>query len=174
MDNDKLVTLVFENRCLWDMKDKNYNRECTRRMFLETFWNIPKTYLVDSKVHEISCDILRKCLLKQTLHSHVHFFHSKVIFLTKDYPKSKNHERYPSCEQWQTWSEYAFIVTTHVWRTVRTQSSERVFVRIHMHCNRCLRWSPWYCGITLDFLAENMPNKFLWVLPSWTWICNPV
>jgi hypothetical protein len=29
MDNDKLVTLVFENRCLWDMKDKNYhNREC--------------------------------------------------------------------------------------------------------------------------------------------------
>jgi hypothetical protein len=31
MDNDKLVTSVFENRCLWDIKDKNYNRDLSRK-----------------------------------------------------------------------------------------------------------------------------------------------
>ncbi|XP_064100404.1 transcription factor Adf-1-like [Macrobrachium nipponense] len=25
MDNDKLISLVYENRCLWDMRDKNYH-----------------------------------------------------------------------------------------------------------------------------------------------------
>lgn len=32
MDIDKLISLVFENRCLWDLKDKNYhNRDVARR-----------------------------------------------------------------------------------------------------------------------------------------------
>jgi hypothetical protein len=91
MDNDKLVTLVFENWCLWDMDKNDHNRDLSRKK-----WDkISK----EMEVHEISCGILQKCLLKQTLHSNVHFFQSKVIFLTKDYPKSKNHQRCPFCEQ---------------------------------------------------------------------------
>jgi hypothetical protein len=32
MDNDKLVTLVSEDRCLWDMKVKNdHNRDLSRK-----------------------------------------------------------------------------------------------------------------------------------------------
>ena len=32
MDNDKLISLVYENRSLWDMRDKNYhNRDISRQ-----------------------------------------------------------------------------------------------------------------------------------------------
>lgn len=32
MDYDKLISLVYENRCLWDMRDKNYhNRDISRQ-----------------------------------------------------------------------------------------------------------------------------------------------
>jgi hypothetical protein len=89
MENDKLVTLVFENRCLWDMKNKNcHNRDLSHKKWNKISKEID-AYLVASRVHEISCGIPHKCLLKQTLHSHVHFFQSEVIFLTKDYPKLK-------------------------------------------------------------------------------------
>lgn len=32
MDPDKLISLVYENRCLWDMGEKNYhNRDISRQ-----------------------------------------------------------------------------------------------------------------------------------------------
>lgn len=32
MDVEKLISLVFENRCLWDMQQKNYhNRDISRQ-----------------------------------------------------------------------------------------------------------------------------------------------
>lgn len=32
MDLDKLISLVYENRCLWDMSEKNYhNRDISRQ-----------------------------------------------------------------------------------------------------------------------------------------------
>ena len=32
MDNDKLISLVYENRCLWDMSDKNYHNRYISRL----------------------------------------------------------------------------------------------------------------------------------------------
>ena len=51
MDSEKLITLVYEHRCLWDMKDKNYhNRDLSRKKWEE----ISKTMDVNGKyIHNL-------------------------------------------------------------------------------------------------------------------------
>jgi hypothetical protein len=77
------------------MKDKNYhNRDLSRKKGDKISKEVD-SYLVDSKVHEISCGILHKCVLKQTLHS---LLSVKSNIFNKGLSKIKNHQRYPSRE----------------------------------------------------------------------------